>query len=99
MSEGGWSQGIPGPGYKKPVKFAAHGLGAGLRCTPWRQLCAGFEVLLIEGAGNEVLRLRGQTCKVKGRRPSGEGASGRVSSWLLEAPFLFEGAEHDNSCG
>ena len=99
MIEASWSQGIPGPGYKRPVKYAVHGLCAGLWCTPWRQLRAGLEVLLLEDAGTKILYLRGQPCRVKGRRPSGGGASGRVSSWLLEAPFFFEGAEHENSCG
>ena len=99
MIEASWSQGIAGPGYKKPVKFASHGLCAGLRYTPWRQLRADLEVLLLEGAGTKVLYLHGQPCGVKGRRPSGGGASGRVSSWQLEAPFFFEGAEHENSCG
>ena len=91
MMEASCSKGIQESGYKKPVKFAVHGLCAGLRCTPWRQLRAGLEVLLFEGAGTKVLYLRGQPCRVKGRRPSGGGASGRVSSWLLEAPFFFEG--------
>ena len=98
MVEASWSQAIPGSGYKKPVRFAARRLCAGLRHTPWHQLRAGLEVLLIGGAGTKVLYCVGNHA-AKGRRPSGGGASGRVSSWLLEAPFFFEGAEHVNSCG
>ena len=72
---------------------------AGSAGAPRHQLRADLEVLLIEGcAGIKVLTVW-VTIQPKAGDQVGEVSGGRVSSWLLEAPLSFEGAEQVNSCG